>query len=335
MKHLTAEFPRSRLRRIRQEAWCRDLVAEHALTVKDLILPLFIREDTFQREIPEMPGIYRHSLDELEEICQKAMSLGIGAVALFPFNDPQLKCEEGREALNPDNIIGRAVRRLKQKLPDLGVIVDVALDTYTTHGHDGVIRGGKVHNDDSVHILVEMSLILARSGVDVVAPSDMMDGRIGAIRSALDREGFQHVKILAYSAKYMSAFYFPYRNAVGSINCLGKAEKETYQLSPQNAQEAMREATQDIMEGADMIMVKPALPYLDIIYRYKESFSIPVIAFQVTGEYSALKASAERGWIDFNKGMYETLLGMKRAGASAILCYAGIEMAEYLKNSLK
>jgi porphobilinogen synthase len=331
MTILTAEFPQSRLRRNRQDAWCRDLIAETTLSVKDLILPLFIREEDAQRDIPQMPGIYRHSLSELLEICEKAKQLGIGAVALFPFNNPELKCEEGLEALNPDNIIGRAVRLLKEKMPELGVIADVALDTYTTHGHDGVIREGKVHNDDSVKALTDMALALARNGVDVVAPSDMMDGRVGVIRKALDREGFHNVRILAYSAKYISSFYYPYRNAVGSISCLGKSDKETYQLDPANPKEAMREAAQDVLEGADMIMVKPALPYLDIIYRYSEAFHLPIVAFQVTGEYSSLKAAEQNGWIDFNRAMIETLIGMKRAGASAILCYAAIEVAEALR----
>lgn len=331
MTLMTAEFPQSRLRRTRQEAWCRDLVAETQLSVKDLILPLFVREKSAVREITAMPGVFRHSLEDVVSFCQKAYDLGIRAVALFPYTDPSLKCEEGREALNPDNLMCRATRLLKEALPHLGVIVDVALDPYTSHGHDGVLRRGEVANDETLEVLKEMALVLARAGVDVVAPSDMMDGRIGAIRQALDQEGYQNVRILAYSAKYASAFYGPFREALGSQSCLGKADKKTYQMDPANAREALREGAQDLLEGADMLMVKPGLPYLDIIYRLKEAFPLPIFAYQVSGEYSVLKAAAERGWIDYEKAVMETLLGFKRAGASAILSYAALDAAELLK----
>lgn len=331
MKLITAEFPQSRLRRTRQEAWCRDLVAETQLSVKDLILPLFVREESSSREIAVMPGILRHSLKEVVSFCQKAYDLGIRAVALFPHRDPSLKCEEGKEALNPDNLMCRATRLLKEALPQLGVIVDVALDPYTLHGHDGILREGVVANDETLEVLKEMALVLAGAGVDVVAPSDMMDGRIGVIRKALDKEGHQNVRILAYSAKYASAFYGPFREALGSQSCLGKADKKTYQMDPANALEALREGAQDLLEGADILMVKPGLPYLDIIYRLKEAFPLPIFAYQVSGEYSVLKAAAERGWLDYEKALMESLMGFKRAGASAILSYAALDAAELLK----
>lgn len=333
MKLLTAEFPQSRLRRNRQDEWCRDLVAETQLSVKDLILPLFVREEKTPREISAMPGIFRHSLDELSPVCQRAQDLGIRAVVLFPYTDPSLKCEEGQEAWNPNNITCQAVRLLKNAFPNLGVIVDVALDPYTSHGHDGVLRGGKVDNDDTLKVLEKMSLVLAHAGVDVVAPSDMMDGRIGAIRKALDHEGYQNVRILAYSAKYASAFYGPFREALGSLSSLGTADKKTYQMDPANAREALREGAQDLLEGADMLMVKPGLPYLDIIYRLKEALPLPLFAYQVSGEYSMLKAAAEKGWIDYEKALMESLIAFKRAGASGILTYAAIEAAEILQKS--
>jgi len=331
MKLITAEFPQTRLRRNRQEAWCRDLVAETHLSVKDLILPLFVREKTTPREIAAMPGIFRYSLDELIPVCQKAYDLGIRAIILFPYTDPALKCEEGKEAWNPKNLTCQAVRILKDAFPHLGVIVDVALDPYTAHGHDGVLRDGKVANDETLEVLKKMSLVLAQAGVDVVAPSDMMDGRIGAIRKALDEESHQNVRILAYSAKYASAFYGPFREALGSLSALGKADKKTYQMDPANAREALREGAQDLLEGADMLMVKPALPYLDIIYRLKEAFPLPLFAYQVSGEYSMLKAAAEKGWLDYEKALMESLLAIKRAGASSIITYAALEAAEFLK----
>lgn len=331
MKLITAEFPQSRLRRTRQEAWCRDLVAETHLSVKDLILPLFVREESSPREITAMPGVLRHSLKEIVSFCQKAYDLGIRAVALFPHTDPSLKCEEGKEALNPENLMCRATRLLKDALPQLGVIVDVALDPYTLHGHDGILKEGEVANDETLEVLKKMALVLAGAGVDVVAPSDMMDGRIGVIRKALDKEGHQNVRILAYSAKYASAFYGPFREALGSLSCLGKADKKTYQMDPANALEALREGAQDLLEGADMLMVKPGLPYLDIIYRLKEAFPLPIFAYQVSGEYSVLKAAAERGWLDYEKALMESLIGFKRAGASAILSYAALDAAELLR----
>ncbi len=332
MTYLTAEFPTSRLRRNRLDPWLRDLVAETSLTVKDLILPLFVREKTAPREIAAMPGVFRYTLDDIIPVCHKACQAGIRAVALFPHTHPDLKCDEGKEALNPNNLMCQTTRLLKEALPELGVIVDVALDPYTTHGHDGVMRNGLVANDETLEVLKEMALTLARAGVDVVAPSDMMDGRVGAIRRTLDQEGYQDVRILAYSAKYASAFYGPFREALGSQSCLGKADKKTYQMDPANAREALREAAQDILEGADMLMVKPGLPYLDIIYRLKEAFPLPIFAYQVSGEYSILKAAADKGWIDYEKALMESLIAFKRAGASVIISYAALEVAEMLKN---
>lgn len=333
MSIITAQFPQSRLRRNRQESWCRDLVAETRLSVKDLILPLFVRDEETPAEIPAMPGAYRYTLSELKEFCQRVWASGISAVALFPATDVRLKCEEGKEALNPGNLVCQAIRVVKEAVPDLGVIVDVALDPYTSHGHDGVIRDGKVANDETLAILQEMALIQARAGVDIVAPSDMMDGRIGAIREALDRENFQHVRILAYSAKYASGFYGPFRTACGSSSALGKADKKTYQMDPANAREAMREGAQDVYEGADMLMVKPGLPYLDIVHRFYETFSLPIFVYQVSGEYSTLKAAAEKGWIQYDQALMETLIAFKRAGASAILTYGALEAAELLKST--
>jgi porphobilinogen synthase len=330
MTLITAKFPQSRLRRNRADAWCRDLVAETQLSVKDLILPLFIREKNVPREIPAMPGIFRHTLDELVPFCKGAYDAGISAVALFPYTNPELKCEEAREALNPHNLMCQAVRLVKEALPQLGVIVDVALDPYTPHGHDGLLRGDEIVNDETVEVLQKMALVFARAGADVVAPSEMMDGRVGAIRKALDQEGYQNVRILAYSAKYASAFYGPFRTAVGTQSCLGKADKKTYLMDPANAREALREGAQDLLEGADMLMVKPGLPYLDIIYRLKEAFPMPIFAFQVSGEYSTLKAAGEKGWIDYEKTLFESLLSLKRAGASAILTYAALDAAEII-----
>ena len=331
MKVLTAEYPQTRLRRNRQDPWCRDLVAETQLSVKDMIYPLFVREEETAREIPAMPGILRHTIPELIEECKKAQALGIRAVILFPYTEPHLKCEEGREACNPNNLTCRAIAALKEACPELGLMADVALDPYTSHGHDGVLRDGKVHNDDTLKVLQKMSLSLVRAGVDVVAPSDMMDGRIGAIRQALDQEGYENARILAYSAKYASAFYGPFREALGSLSSLGKADKKTYQMDPANAQEALREGAQDLLEGADMLMVKPGLPYLDVIYRLKEVFPLPIFAYQVSGEYSMLKCAAEKGWLDFDKAIIESLIAFKRAGASVILTYAALEVAEVLR----
>lgn len=331
MKTIVSSFPTSRLRRVREHAWCRDLVAETQLSVKDFILPLFIRDATTDPVIPAMPGVLRYSLEELVPFCQTVYDLGIRAIALFPHTPHHLKCEEGKEALNSNNLACQATRLLKKTRPELGVIVDVALDPYTTHGHDGILRDNHIANDETLEILAQMALTLAQAGVDIVAPSDMMDGRVGAIRQALDREGYQKTSILAYTAKYASALYGPFRDAVGSKGCLGKADKKSYQMDPANAREALREGAQDLWEGADMLMVKPGLPYLDIIYRLKETFSLPIFAYQVSGEYSSLKAAAQNGWLDYEAVLMETFISLKRAGASAILSYAALEAAKILK----
>jgi porphobilinogen synthase len=331
MNLLHATFPHSRLRRNRQDEWCRDLVAETQLSVRDLILPIFLRDETAPRIIEAMPGVFRHTLEELLPFCQEAQSLGIRAVILFPYTKAEKRSEDGREAWNLDSLTCQAVRLLKNALPSLGVIVDVALDPYTSHGHDGILKNGDVANDETIDALVKQSLVLAQAGVDVVAPSDMMDGRIGAIRKALDQEGHQNVRILAYSAKYASAFYGPFREALGSLSLLGKANKKTYQMDPANAREALREAAQDVLEGADMLMVKPGLAYLDILYRIHEQFSLPLFVYQVSGEYSMLKAAAEKGWIDYEKALMESLTAFKRAGATGILTYAALEAAQLLQ----
>lgn len=331
MKLFSGEFPKSRLRRNRQDPWCRDLVAETQLSPKDFVCPLFVREMGVLKEIEAMPGIYRHTLEELVVECKKVQDLGIRAVLLFPYIDPQLKCERGREACNPNNLMCRAVKVLKKEFPQLGVMVDVALDPYTSHGHDGILGERDVDNDETLKVLQEAALVLAEAGVDVLAPSDMMDGRIGAIREVLDHHDRQQVRILAYSAKYASAFYGPFRRALGSLSCLGKADKKTYQMDPSNAREALREGAQDILEGADMLMVKPGLPYLDILYRLKEAFPLPLFIYQVSGEYSMLKAAAERGWLEFDQALLESLMAFKRAGASAIVTYGAIEAAELLR----
>ncbi len=330
MKNLTAAFPHCRLRRNRREQWCRDLVAETQLSPKDFILPLFIREDSAPKEIEAMPGVSRYTLSELTDICTKVYSKGVRAVILFPYVNPDLKCDEGLEALNSQNLLCRAVQKIKQEIPDLGVIADVALDLFTTHGHDGVLRNGHVANDETVTALQNMSLVLADAGVDVIAPSDMMDGRVGAIRQSLDENGHEHVRILAYTAKYASNFYGPYRLALGSQSALGKADKKSYQMDPANALEALREGAQDVMEGADMLMVKPGLAYLDIIYRLKETFSLPIFAFQISGEYSILRVASERGLLEYDKALIETLIAFKRAGASCIITYGALDAVDFL-----
>jgi porphobilinogen synthase len=324
-------FPRTRLRRNRRHDWSRRLVAEHVLTSADLILPVFVHDDKAARvPIPSMPGVDRLSIAALVDEAGKAKELGIPLIALFPATPPDLKTPGGDEALNPDNLVCRAVRAVKKAHPDLGVLCDVALDPYTSHGHDGVLRGGEVANDETVEILCRQALVQAEAGCDVIAPSDMMDGRVGAIRDALDAAGLDGVSIMAYAAKYASGFYGPFRDAVGSKNALGKADKRGYQMDPANGDEALREVALDIQEGADMVMVKPGLPYLDIIWRVKERFAMPTFAYQVSGEYSMLKGAIERGWLDASVAM-ETLLGFKRAGADGVLTYFALEAAKILK----
>jgi porphobilinogen synthase len=325
-------YPATRLRRNRKDSWSRALVAEYRLTAQDLIWPVFVQEGKNQHTpITSMPGVFRLSLDLLTDAVKRARDLGIPAIALFPTVDGELKSADAAEALNADNLICRAVKAVKKAVPDIGVICDVALDPYTSHGHDGIVVDGEVHNDKSIAVLCKQALVQAQAGCDIIAPSDMMDGRVGAIRAALDEAGFQHVRILSYAAKYASAFYGPFRDAIGSKNNLGKADKRSYQMDPANASEALREVALDIAEGADMVMVKPGMPYLDIILSVKAEFHVPVFAYQVSGEYAMLRAAAEQGALDFESAMVESLLAFKRAGASGVLTYAALEIAQLLK----
>ncbi|MCC6948342.1 MAG: porphobilinogen synthase [Bradyrhizobiaceae bacterium] len=319
-----------RPRRNRKSAWSRRLVAENVLTADDLIWPVFICEGTATREpVPSMPGVVRYSVDEAVRAAEQAIELKIPALALFPNTDPRLRNESGSEAVNPDNLVCRALRAIKQEFPDIGLVADVALDPYTSHGHDGLLADGKILNDETVAVLVEQAKVLAAAGADTVAPSDMMDGRIGAIRKALDAAGFVDTQILAYAAKYASCFYGPFRDAVGSSATLS-GDKRTYQMDPANTDEALRECALDIEEGADMLMVKPGMPYLDILFRVKEAFGMPTFAYQVSGEYSMIEAAARNGWLDGDKAMMESLLAFKRAGADAILTYFAPRAAEKL-----
>ena len=326
---IIGSYPNTRLRRNRKAEWVRDLLAENTLTASDLILPLFVQEGKNQSNpIKSMPEVYRYSIDKLLEQAKIARDLGIKAIALFPATPQELKSLDAREAFNPDNLICRAVQLIKQELPDLGIICDVALDPYTTHGHDGIIINDKIDNDATIEVLCQQAIAQAKAGCDIVAPSDMMDGRVGAIRTTLDNNNLQDISLLAYAAKYASAFYGPFRDAVGSNANLGKSDKRTYQMDYRNRKEAIKEVALDIAEGADIIMVKPALAYLDIIRDIAEEFSTPIFAYQVSGEYAMLKAAAENGWLDFGNTMFESLIACKRAGASAILTYAAIEVAK-------
>ena len=328
-----ADYPESRPRRLRRDDFSRRLVREHSLTVDDLIYPVFIIEGTgIVEPIASMPGVNRYSLDTLLPVAQECVDLGIPVMALFPVIDPSLKALDGKEAMNPNGLVPRVVRELKKRFPDLGVLTDVALDPYTSHGQDGVIdENGYVINDITLEILAKQALVQAEAGVDIVAPSDMMDGRIGAIRQILEANDFIHTRIMAYSAKYASAFYGPFRDAVGSAANLGKSNKLVYQMDPGNIDEALREVAADLREGADMVMVKPGMPYLDVLRRVKDAFRVPTFAYQVSGEYAMLKAAAANGWLDHDKVMMESLLGFKRAGADGILTYFAIAAAKLLK----
>lgn len=325
-------FPLTRLRRMRRDDFSRRLMRESSLTVDDLIYPVFVLEGEKRVEaVASMPGVARMTLDHLLPVAERAARLGIPALALFPVIAPEKKTASAEEAWNPDGLVPCVVARLKKEFPELGVITDVALDPYTSHGQDGLIDGdGYVMNDETVAALVEQALCHARAGADVVAPSDMMDGRIRAIREALDKEGFIHTRILSYAAKYASSFYGPFRDAVGSAANLGKGDKKTYQMDPANSDEALREVALDLDEGADMVMVKPGLPYLDIVRRVKDAFGAPTFVYQVSGEYAMLKAAAANGWLDHDAVMLEALLACKRAGADAILTYFALETAELL-----
>ena len=323
---------RQRPRRLRRDDFSRRLVRENRLTADDLILPVFVHERPGREAIASMPGVERVSIDEMLVLAAEAVALGIPALALFPVTPPEAKSLDAAEAWNPQGLAQRAVRALKQAFPQLGVITDVALDPFTTHGQDGLIdESGYVVNDATVDTLVKQALSHAEAGADVVAPSDMMDGRIGAIRDALEAAGFVHTRILAYSAKYASAFYGPFRDAVGSAGSLGKGNKFTYQMDPANSDEAIREVGLDLDEGADMVMVKPGLPYLDIVRRVKDTFGAPTFVYQVSGEYAMLKAAAQNGWLDERACVLEALLSIKRAGADAILSYYALDAARWLR----
>jgi porphobilinogen synthase len=325
--------PTHRPRRNRRHPWLRRLTAQHRLTVDDLIWPVFVREGQGERTpIASMPGVERMSADLLAEAVAEAAGLGIPAVAIFPVTEPADKSADGGEAVNPENLACRAVRAIKARTPTVGVICDVALDPYTTHGQDGLVRGGYVVNDETVEVLCRQAVVLADAGCDVVAPSDMMDGRVGAIRHALDRAGHTDVAILSYAAKYASAFYGPFRDAVGSAGNLGTGDKKTYQMDPANADEALREVALDLAQGADMVMVKPGMPYLDVVARVRDEFRVPTFAYQVSGEYAMLTAAAQNGWLDRDKVILESLLAFKRAGADGVLTYFAVEAAKLLRS---
>jgi porphobilinogen synthase len=323
-------FPATRMRRNRKSAWSRALVAEHALTASDLIWPLFIIEGRGREEpVASMPGVVRQSIDVAVERAREAAALGLPAIALFPNTDPAKRTPGGEEAMNPDNLVCRAVRAIKTAVPEIGIMCDVALDPYTSHGHDGLFSAGRVVNDPSVEVLVQQALAQAAAGCDIIAPSDMMDGRVGAIRQALETKGFHDVQIMAYAAKYASGFYGPFREAVGSASTLA-GDKKTYQMDPANSAEALREVALDIAEGADMVMVKPGMPYLDIVARVKREFGVPTFAYQVSGEYAMLTAASQNGWLDRTHVVMEALLSFKRAGADGVLTYFAMDVARIL-----
>jgi porphobilinogen synthase len=329
-------YPHLRMRRLRRHDWTRRLVAENTLSASDLIWPLFLIEGQKKREaIASMPGVERLSIDLAVAAAEEAAGLGIPVIALFPNTDPSLKTEDGREAVNPNNLVCRAVRALKQAVPGIGVLCDVALDPYTTHGHDGLIRDGDVHNDATIKVLVAQALVQAEAGCDIIAPSDMMDGRIGAIRAGLEDKNHHNVLIMAYAAKYASAFYGPFRDAVDSAKApstsgLKSGDKRSYQMDPANGDEALREVALDLDEGADMVMVKPGMPYLDLVRRVKDEFGVPTFAYQVSGEYAMLCAAFEKGWLDRDRAILESLTGFKRAGASGVLTYFALEAAKLI-----
>lgn len=325
-----ARFPALRLRRVRRADWSRRLIRENALSPDDLIQALILKDGKGIREpIEAMPGVFRLSPDEAVKAAREAKSLGVPALALFPYTDVAGRTPGGEEALNPDNLMCRTARAIKDAVPELGLMADVALDPYTDHGHDGLIRDGEIVNDETVEVLVRQSVNQARAGFDIIAPSDMMDGRVGAIRAGLDAAGCEHVQIMAYAAKYASAFYGPYREAIGAAGVL-KGDKRTYQMDPANADEALREVALDLAEGADSVMVKPGLAYLDIIRRIKDTFSAPTFAFQVSGEYAMIKAAAANGWIDGERAMMESLTAFKRAGANGVITYFAADAAKSL-----
>jgi len=335
MSYLLGKFPSRRMRRGRRDDFTRRLVRESVLTSDDLILPVFVKEGSGSPDaVPSMPGVSRVSVEGLLKVSEQALALGIPALALFPVIDPKRKTLLAEEAFNPEGLAPKAVRAVKERFPELGVITDIALDPYTSHGQDGLVNDeGYVINDETIEVLEKQALTHAEAGVDIVAPSDMMDGRIGSIRAALDARGFIHVRILAYAAKYASAFYGPFRDALGSGTSLGKADKKTYQIDPGNSDEALHEVGLDLAEGADFVMVKPGMPYLDIVRRVKDEFAVPTFVYQVSGEYAMLRAAAKEGWLDGDRVMMESLLAFKRAGADGILTYFALEAAKRLREA--
>jgi porphobilinogen synthase len=329
-----ARFPAIRMRRLRRHDWTRKLVAENTLSASDFIWPIFIIDGNKKREaVPSMPGVDRLSVDLVPAAAEEAAKLGIPVIALFPYTDPSLKTPDGKEATNTNNLVCRATRALKKAVPEVGVLCDVALDPYTSHGHDGLLddKSGSIVNDETLEVLVHQALVQAEAGCDIIAPSDMMDGRVGAIRSGLEKNGFKDTMIMAYAAKYASAFYGPFRDAVGSAKAL-VGDKRTYQMDPANGDEALREVALDIAEGADMVMVKPGMPYLDLVRRVKDAFGMPTFAYQVSGEYSMLMAAIEKGWLERDRVIIESLMGFKRAGANGILTYFALHAARQLRS---
>jgi porphobilinogen synthase len=331
----TAAYPALRMRRMRRDTFSRALMAENVITAADLIYPVFVQEgQNLRTPVASLPGVERLSLDTLLPVAEECVKLGVPVLALFPAIDPALKTPDGIEATNPDGLIPRVVRALKDRFPELGVLCDVALDPYTSHGQDGVLdETGYILNEETIALLVRQAQTQADAGVDVVAPSDMMDGRIGAIRAMLESKGHIYTRIMAYSAKYASAFYGPFRDAVGSAANLGKGSKATYQMDPANSDEALREVALDLQEGADMVMVKPGMPYLDIVRRVKDEFKVPTFAYQVSGEYAMIKAAAQNGWLDHDKTMMEAMMAFKRAGADGVLTYFALDIARKLKQA--
>ncbi|MDH3662009.1 MAG: porphobilinogen synthase [Alphaproteobacteria bacterium] len=331
----SATFPKTRMRRNRQDHWSRRMVAENRLDVADLIWPVFVLEGESEREpVASMPGVERLSIDLLLPAINEAKELGIPAVALFPVTPREHKTDDGVEATNPDNLVCRAVRAIKQQIPEIGIVCDVALDPYTSHGHDGLLSDdGDILNDQTLGVLVKQSLVQAEAGCDVIAPSDMMDGRVGVIRNALEEQGMVNTKIMSYAAKYASAYYGPFRDAVGSAGTLKSKGKQSYQMDPANGDEALREVALDLAEGADMVMVKPGMPYLDIVRRVKDGFGVPTFAYQVSGEYAMIHAAGANGWLDGEKAMAEALMAFKRAGADGVLTYAAVDMAKRLEHA--
>jgi porphobilinogen synthase len=328
---LQSGYPSIRMRRNRKAPWARRLVRENTLTADDLIWPIFVADGHDREEpVPSMPGVNRLTIDRAVRAAEKAASLEIPVIALFPYTDPALRTADGREGLNPDNLVCKAVRAIKREVPEIGILCDVALDPYTSHGHDGLVDGYEILNDETVEVLVQQALVQADAGCDIIAPSDMMDGRIGAIRLALEAAGHRNVQIMAYAAKYASGYYGPFRDAVGSTTAL-KGDKRTYQMDPANSDEAIREVALDLDEGADMVMVKPGMPYLDIVHRVKNTFGVPTFAYQVSGEYAMLKGACDNGWLDPDKVITETLMAFKRAGADGILTYFAVDVAQRLK----